>query len=160
MILFTRFSSTSILVIIYINWVKILNTNFNACVLQSGFLSKQFIIQRGCRQGDPLAPYLFLLCAEILSFLIKQKHDIRGIVICDKEHKISQYAEDTTLTLEGSSKSLFAALDTLHLFYKPSGLKINSLKTKVIWIGSKKFSNQVFHHSRWKLEWESTNFNL
>ena len=135
-----------------INWVKILNTNFNACVLQSGFLSKQFLIQRGCRQGDPLAPYLFHLCAEILSFLIKQKHDIRGIVICDKEHKISQYAEDTTLTLEGSSKSLFAALDTLHLFYKLSGLKINSLKTKVSWIGSKKLSNQVFHHSRCKLE--------
>ena len=81
-------------------------------------------------------------------------------MICDKEHKISKNAEDTTLTLEGSSKSNFAALDTLHLFYKPSGLKINSLKTKVIWIGSKKFSNQVFHHSRWKLEWESTNFNL
>ena len=57
-------------------------------------------------------------------------------------------------------QSLFAALDTLYLFYKLSGLKIKSLKTKVVWIGSKKFSNQVFHHSRWKLEWGSTNFNL
>ena len=67
-----------------INWVKFLNTNLNACVLQSGFLSKQFLIQRWCRQGDPLNQYLFLLCAEILCFLIKQKQDIRGIVIIDK----------------------------------------------------------------------------
>ena len=74
-------------------------------------------------------------------------------MICGKEHKISQYADDTTLTLDGSSKSFFAALDTLHLFHKIPGLKINSLKMKVIWIGSKKFSNQIFYHSRWKLEW-------
>ena len=134
-----------------INRVKILNTNFMH-VLQSGFLSTQFLIQRGCRQGDPLAPYLFLLCPKILSVLLKQNHDIRGIMTREKEHKISQYADDAALTLDGSSKSLFAALDTLHLFYKMSGLKINGLKKKVISIGSKKFSNQVFHHSRWKLE--------
>ena len=39
-------------------------------------------------------------------------------------------------------------------------MKVNSSKTKIIWIGSKKISNQVFHHSRWKLDWGSTTFNL
>ena len=70
-------------------------------------------------------------------------------MICGKGHKISQYADDTTMTLDGSSKYLFAVLDTLYLFYKLSRLKIKSLKTKVVWIGSNKFSNQVhvFHHS-------------
>jgi hypothetical protein len=29
-----------------------------------------------------------------------------------------------------------------------------------VWIGSKQISNQVFHHSRWKLDWGSTSFNL
>ena len=38
---------------------------------------------------------------------------------------ISQYANDTSLTLDGSPNSLFAALDTLDFFSKFSGLKIN-----------------------------------
>ena len=29
----------------------------------------------------------------------------------------------------------------------------------IIWIGSKKFSDQVYHHTRWKLDWGSTTFN-
>lgn len=143
-----------------ISWIKILNTNIKASVLQSGFLSEQFDIQRGCRQGDPVAPYLFLLCAEILAILIKRNKDIKGIIVNDKEHKISQYADDTSLTLDGSEKSLHAALDTLDYFSKISGLKVNCSKTKIIWIGSKKFSAEVFHHARWKLDWGSNTFTL
>ena len=30
----------------------------------------------------------------------------------------------------------------------------------MIWIGSKKFSKEVFHHSRWNLDWQSTKFEL
>ena len=60
----------------FIQWIRILNRNFRASVLQSGFLSEQFDIQRGCRQGDPIAPYLFILCAEILAILIKQNKDL------------------------------------------------------------------------------------
>ena len=30
----------------------------------------------------------------------------------------------------------------------------------MIWIGSKKFSKDVFHHSRWKLNWNKTNFEM
>lgn len=57
-------------------------------------------------------------------------------------------------------QSLFNSLDTLDFFSKLSGLKINSSKTKVVLIGSRKFSDQVFHHTRWKLDWGSTTFNL
>lgn len=119
-------------------WIKILNTNFRATILQSDFLSTHFDIQRGCRQGDPVASYLFILCAEILAILIKQNHDIKSICINNTEHKISQYADDTSLVLDGSPKSLFAALDTIDYYSSFSGLKINTCKTKIIWIGSKK----------------------
>ena len=50
----------------------------------------------------------------------------------NKEHKISQYADDTSLTLNGSPSSLFAALDTLNFFFsKTSGLNINFSKQKL-----------------------------
>ena len=144
----------------FITWIKILNTNIKASVLQSGFLSEQLDVQRGCRQGDPIAPYLFILCAEILAILVKQNKDIKGITMNGKEQKISQYADDTSLALDGSPKSLFAALDAIDYYSTFSGLRINSSKTKIVWIGSKKFSKEVYHHTRWKLEWGCTTFNL
>ena len=115
-----------------------MNTNFKASILQCGYLSEQFVVQRGCRQGDPIAPYLFLLCAEILAMLIKQNVNIKGIVINNKEHKITQNADDTSLILAGSPDSLFNSLDTIVFFgfFKFSGLTINSSKTKVVWLGS------------------------
>ena len=30
----------------------------------------------------------------------------------------------------------------------------------MVWIGSKKFSNDMYHHPRWKLEWGVHNFTL
>ena len=53
-------------------WVNLFNTNISSTVNQGGDLSKTFDIQRGCRQGDPLAPYIFLICSEILAIQIRK----------------------------------------------------------------------------------------
>jgi hypothetical protein len=128
----------------FIQWIKILNTKFRASILKNGFSSEQFDIQRGCRQGDPIAHYLFILCAEILAILIKQNKNIKSVCIENTEYKISQYADNMSLALDGSPQSLFAALDTIEYFPTFSGLRINSSKTKIIWIVSKKFRTKFF----------------
>ena len=51
-------------------------------------------------------------------------------------------------------------LQDLDYFANISGLRFNFSKTKMIWIGSKKFSNEVFHHSRWKLDWKNNTFDM
>ena len=56
-----------------IKWIKIVNTDIEAYVIQCGFLSKKIQKQRGCCQGDPISPYLFIIGAEILAKLIKLK---------------------------------------------------------------------------------------
>ena len=63
--------------------------------------------------------------------------EIKGITIKDCELKISQFADDTTLILNSLCESMKAALNTLKLFGSISGLKINTDKTKVTWIGKK-----------------------
>ena len=68
--------------------------------------------------------------------MISNNNDIHRIIIDNKECKISQYADDTQLFLNGSENSLRETLDTLQKIYTISGLRMNAEKTKAIWIGS------------------------
>lgn len=72
----------------------------------NGHLSEWFCLSCGCRQGDPLSPYIFIICAEILALLRTQNTDISGITINRIYFLLSQYADDTTVRLDGSEKSL------------------------------------------------------
>ena len=58
-------------------WINILLGNsetrkkFVGVSLVNGYPTEQFKILRGCRQGDPIAGYLFVLCIEILKLTLK-----------------------------------------------------------------------------------------
>ena len=143
----------------FIKWIKLLNTNIKAYIIQYGVLSSPLTISRGCKQGDPISAYLFIICTQILYLLIDKDSKIKGINIGTKEFKISQFADDTTLLLDGSRQSLQAALNLLEIYGSMSGLRINKDKTKIIWIGLKKHSKDKLHVTA-KLEWGKTDFNL
>ena len=119
-----------------INWIKLCYHNIESCVLNNGWASNYFTPERGVRQGCPLSPYIFILCAEVLANKIRANKDIKGITVCGNEIKISQYADDTTMILDGSKKSFTSALLDLELFGEISGLRLNSKKTEILWIGA------------------------
>ena len=58
-------------------WINILLGNsstrkrFVGVSVVNGYPTTQFKILRGCRQGDPIAGYLFVLCIEILALTLK-----------------------------------------------------------------------------------------
>ena len=65
-----------------------------------------FSVSRGVLQKYPISPYLFLLCAEILGIAIRESKDIKGFCYKRKEIKLSQYADDAQILLDGSEKSV------------------------------------------------------
>ena len=117
-------------------WFDIFYNDISSSVIVNGHISKPFKISSGCRQGDPMSPYIFVLCVEILASMIRCNEAIKGIVINDICFKLSQYADDTTLILDGSAGSLENVMRTLSDFRNLSGLKINVKKTSAVWIGS------------------------
>ena len=104
---------------------------------------------------------LFVFCAEVLAIKIKNNKNIKGITthINNTEYKLSQYADDTSVILDGSSTSLNETLNVLSSHAKYSGLKINFDKTSVVWIGKTKYSTGTIN-TRWKLSWGKSNFKL
>ena len=61
-------------------------------IMLNGVLGREFKPHGGSEQGDPLSPYLFILCAETLSILISQiiqARNLHGLNIFPRAHTIS-----------------------------------------------------------------------
>ena len=66
----------------------------------SGYRSKSFPVERGCRQGDPISPYLFVIGSEILNKMIQANPVRKGINFHKTEYRITKFADDTEIFLE------------------------------------------------------------
>ena len=143
----------------FISWIKLFQKGSESCIIQNGFMSDFLKLKRGCRQGDPVSPYVFILCAEILGKMLRKNENVKGIIINTKELLLSQYADDTQIFLDGTEDSLRAALEVLDRFYAISGLKINIEKTKSIWIGSLSNSDNRICRN-YNLDWTNGHFKI
>ena len=108
----------------------------------NGFCTKIFNLTRGIRQGCPISALLFLLCAEVLSCNIRADKDIKGIALKQTQIKITQYADDTCLYLD-SINSLERVLAIFEDFYRYAGLKLNTDKTEIIWLGKNSRTGKI-----------------
>ncbi|GJU62549.1 reverse transcriptase domain-containing protein [Tanacetum coccineum] len=122
------------------NWIKACLNSTYASVLINGSPSKEFKVERGLRQGDPLYPFLFILAVEALNVILieaKNKNKFHGIEVGKDKTYIShlQFADDALIMGEWSltnAKNLSRILTCFHL---ASGLKVNFNKSKLFGVG-------------------------
>ena len=71
----------------FIQWIHTFYKNISSCIMNNGFSTALFDVQRGVRQGDPLSAYLFITVLEILTVSIRSDQDIEGILVDKKRDK-------------------------------------------------------------------------
>ena len=74
-------------------------------------------------------------------------------------YKISQYADDTEITLEGDKNSFEETVKTINTFGKASGLFLNAGKTSAIWLGNKR-NSLVKYMPHLQMEWNPPKFKI
>ena len=118
-------------------WVNVVYTDITSNVINNGWLSSPFCLDRGVQQGCPLSPLLYCLVVETLGQAIRQDNTIEGIQIPgskQQQSKVSQYADDTTLIL-ANDYFLMQCFHIVNIFFKGSGSRLNTTKTEGLWIG-------------------------
>jgi hypothetical protein len=106
-------------------------------VLVNGSPTEEICIRRGLKQGDPLAPFLFLLVAEGLGAIMRQAVVLTRFVpfkVGRGEMPVShlQYADDTVFIGEATVDNLWAMKAILRGFEAVSGLKVNFWKSCLV----------------------------
>jgi hypothetical protein len=105
-------------------------------VLINGNPVGAFYPSRGLRQGDPISPYLFLLCAECFSGLLcnaEKRGHISGVPSSPKGPTISHllFADDCILFCKANRVEWRRLLNIISVYEEGSGQKVNLNKTSV-----------------------------
>lgn len=100
-------------------------------------LTEIIIPGRGLRQGDPLSPYVFLICAEGFSSLMHQakiSNHIQGIKVCNGAPSVSHllFADDSLIPMKATTASAHRLNCILDLYEACSGQKINKDKSSIM----------------------------
>lgn len=105
-------------------------------VLVNGSPIEKFKREKELRQGDPLAPFLFLIVAEGLGGLVRRAVNqelFKGYVVGEGGVQIShfEFADDTLIIGDMSIANMWTIKGILRWFELISSLKVNFFKSKL-----------------------------
>ena len=97
---------------------------------------ESFHPSRGIRQGDPLSPYLFILCMEYLGYLIEEKCEAKlwsPVKASRSGPAFSHifFADDLLLFAKADQDNCHAIKEVLEVFCKKSGQIVSEAKSWV-----------------------------
>ena len=98
--------------------------------------SESFKPTRGLRQGDPLSPYLFLLCTEGLTSLLSHavwSDELKGVQVCRDAPTISNllFADDSLILMRVDTLNATSLKNALDLYCASSGQLVSDAKSSV-----------------------------
>lgn len=133
-------------------WVELVMecvTSVKYSITHGGEIFGQVTPSRGIRQGDPLSPYLFILCAEGLSSLIRKYEReklLHGCKIAQGAPVISHmlFADDSYIFCRATVEEASRVLEILRTFENAAGQKVNLDKSSVFF---SKNTGSVMHNS-------------
>ena len=111
-------------------------TTVEYSVLINGEAKGKINPTRGLRQGDPISPYLFLLCTEGLSAMLKKEEragKIKGVAACRGAPRVSHllFVDDSIVFCKASMEECDRLIKVLEEYEGDSGQKLNKEKTSL-----------------------------
>jgi len=111
-------------------------TTVHFSILINGQPTEKFTPSRGIRQGDPISPYLFIICAEALSSLLSQvaiSGWLPGVPTSPKGPCLNHlfFADDSLLFCRATPRDWGRLSSLLEYYKKASGQQLNKEKTSI-----------------------------
>ncbi|XP_031125428.1 uncharacterized protein LOC116027784 [Ipomoea triloba] len=120
----------------WIDLIMLYVTTVRYNILINGACGGTIIPTRGLRQGNPLSPYLFIICAEGLSQLIQHAQNagsVQGCRVARGAPAISHlfFVDDSLLFFKANSSEAAVVKECLHRYEILSGQAVNFHKSSV-----------------------------
>jgi len=120
----------------WISWIMACVSSVSYSFPIKGSPKGRMIPSQGLRQGDPLSPYLFILCTEVLSGLcqrVQENGQLPVIKVANGSPLINHllFADDTMFFCRSNQKSCNRLMDTINRYGEASGQVINFNKSAI-----------------------------
>jgi hypothetical protein len=120
----------------WVRWMSMCMESVHYQVLVNGESVGPVRPKRGLRQGDPLSPYLFIICAKGLSGLLKKSEsrgEIHGIKVCRGAPLLTHllFADDCFLFCRADESECNRLKEVLTKYEEASGQAINLQKSEI-----------------------------
>ncbi|XP_042956310.1 uncharacterized protein LOC122292152 [Carya illinoinensis] len=132
------------------NWISLVEKSISSVsfsILINGEPQASFKPSRGLRQGDPLSPYLFILCAEALSCMLHKAESvgsISSVPIGKGPQKVGHlfFADDSMIFCKANSLEWSRLMGILEMYERGSGQKLNKEKSSIFFSKNTPLENQ------------------